>query len=280
MAVTIHYVGFHPRLILEGFEDIRVRYPIVRVYLLYDSKRDKYGEVSRYNKNKLKTVLSFFKPVEVAVNPLDYGDVFSKVFAILKNETEQGQEVLIDITDMPPVTASAVTAAAMMFPKARIYCVQARERGDYIPDPETPEFSTWVEEKDSKTKVLLDYAPLPGVRLSLFSERRREEEEGELSLEEKLILVLDERKGSADSIVTLINWMGEVVNATVKAKYSRLVRELEKKGLVKVYMKGRYRIIRLTKFGEAYAKALRVAEETRRRLLRSAPELARPKATL
>ena len=264
MAVTVHYVGFHPRLILEGFEEIRVKYPIVRVYLLYDGKRDKYGEVSRYNKNKLKTVLAFFKPIEIAVNPLDYGDVFSKVYAILRNERESGQEVLIDITDMPPTAASATTAAALMFPGVRLYCVQARGRGDYIPDPETPEFATWVEEKDTKTKVSLDYASLPNVRLSLFGGRGDEEKP---ALEEKLILTLSERRGSADSIVTLINWMGEPVNATVKAKYSRLVRELAKKGFVKVYMRGKYRNIKLTSFGEAYAKALKLVYETRKKML-------------
>ena len=278
MVVTVHYVGFHASLVLQGFEELRLRYPIVRVYLLYDSKRDRYGEVSRYNKDKVKETLAFFRPIEVPVNPLDFGDVFSKISAILRNESKQDQEVVIDITDMPPIAVSATTAAAMMYKDVRLYYVQAAERGDYIPDPRTPEFETWVAEKDSKTLLGVKYAALPGARLSLFKKyerksRRREvpiyPEGGELTLEERVIKVLSERQGSADSIMTLMEWMGENVrppDPTTKAKYSRLVRELEEKGLIRVWMDGKRRRIKLTEFGEAYAKALWYAEELRKRI--------------
>ncbi|RLF01289.1 MAG: hypothetical protein DRJ64_10820, partial [Thermoprotei archaeon] len=69
MVVTVHYVSFHPTLIYDGFERIRLAYPVERVYLLYDGKQDKYGYVSKYNVRRLSRALSFIKPILFTVNP-------------------------------------------------------------------------------------------------------------------------------------------------------------------------------------------------------------------
>jgi len=259
MVVTVHYVGFHPSLIFQGFEQLRLKYPVEKVYLLYDGKQDKYGAVSRRNVARLAEALSFFRPVLVKVNPLSYRSVVSRLYAIMKRE--EGREVLVDLTDMPPIMASAATVVAMMFPGARLYGVQAEQRGEFIPDPETPEFEDFVEGKDSLSAAGTYVVEAPGERVSLLEGER----------EERVLVLLHEKKGRAKSITQLIEWLGENPrDPVVKATYSRLVASMEKKGLVRRMREGRSRAVVLTDLGAAVAEALARGEVGRAytRLLR------------
>ncbi len=245
MVVTIHYVGFHPSLIFQGFEQLRLRYPVERVYLLYDGKQDKYGAVSRRNVERLAAALGFFRPVLVKVNPLSYKSVVSRLYSILRRE--EGKDVFIDLTDMPPAMASAATVVAMMFPGAHLYGVQPEQRGDFIPDPETPEFEDFLEAKDSLVAAGTYLVEAPGERISLL--------EGEK--EERVLRVLHEKRGRARSISQLIEWLGENPrDPVVKASYSRLVASMEERGLLRRLREGRSRAVMLTELGAAVAEAL------------------------
>ncbi len=255
MVVTLHFVGFHPRLILEGFEEIRKGYPIESVYLLYDGKQDRYGKVSLYNARRLERVLSFFKPVLLRVNPISFSDVFRKVYAVLRVETgDRGRKVLVDITDMPPIMSAAVSVAAMMFEGVSIYAVQADKRGEFIPEPTSPDFEEWVERKDSSRMAGISWAALPGTRLDAMGG-------DEPGLVEHILSTLYEKRGRAGSIKQLIEWCGYSGDDPVmKTRFSRKVKELSRKGFVRVIYKGKSREIELTEFGRAYIEALREAE--------------------
>lgn len=244
-AVTVHYVGFHPRLILEGFDRLRLSHPIEKVYLLYDGKPDRYGAVSRHNVKKLLQVLTFFKPIPVKVNPLSYASVASTIYAILKSE--EGKTVLIDLTDMPPYMAATVAIISTMFPNAKLYAARPEQSGEFIPDPETPEFAEFLERKDNLRLQDVYTVEKPGVGLELL------EEEGE---EIAVLTTLYLKNGSAESISELIRWLGkEPSRAVTRATYSRIVDSLERKGLVEREQEGRSKRIRLTQLGWALAEA-------------------------
>ena len=245
MVVTVHYVGFHPSLIFQGFEHVRLQYPVEKVYLLYDGKNDKYGAISKHNVKRLAEALSFFKPILVRVNPLSYRSVASKLYAILSKE--RGRKVFIDLTDMPPMTASAVTVVAMMFENVHLYGVQPEQRGDFIPDPDTPEFYDFIEKKDSLAASATYVVEKPGIALELIEDER----------EERVLLKLYEKNGSARSISQLITWLGgDPRDPVTKASYSRLIANMEDKGLLRRLREGRSRTVMLTELGLSLAEAL------------------------
>lgn len=274
MVVTVHFVGFHPTMILDGFEKLRLSKPIERVYLLYDSKSDRYGAVSKYNAKRLAQVLAFFKPVLVGVNPQSYSSVFSRLFSILRLEVEENRrEVYVDCTDMPQEAMSAVVTLALIFgssplspsppPSARVcvYTVSTERRGDFIPPPDSPAFYEWVEEKDNKRGTEVKELPLPSVRLQLH------ESEEEL----RILATLYAKGGRANSLKDLIEWCEGEERARdyrIKNAYSRMVSRLAAKGLLYKSYGGKVRRIGLTEFGRTYVEALLKAEEFKERLSR------------
>jgi len=259
MVVTLHYVSFHPTLIYDGFEKIRLAYPVERVYLLYDGKQDKYGYVSKYNVRRLKGVLSFFKPIVLPVNPLSYKSVYSRVYSIIKFEMERGKEVLVDITDMPSIMASAVTVVVTQFKNAKIYSVQSENRGDFIPEPDTIDFEEWVTRKDNKRALELLGVGLPNNREEILDPNKDYEKI-------RILKLLYDKGGKADSIKTIIRWSGEEITAINKAQYSRWISELESKGFVQREYRGKNRRVLLTEFGKAYVEAMRRIEEIKRKV--------------
>ena len=277
MAITVHYVGFHPTLILEGFEAVRVKEPIERIYILYDGKtdkRDRYRVVSQRNATKLARALSFFKPVKLPVNPLSYTSVFSRLYSILYYElklrggAEKGVRVYIDVTDMPPLMAAAAGAVAMMFPNVEVYSVLPEVRGEFIPDPRTPEFDDWVEQKDSAHAQEVMPLPLPGKRGVVLPDSDKKL---------KILFTLYSMNGSAESVVDLMKACGDDPqrDPAVKATYSRLLKEMEEEGLILKEQEGRSRRVALTEFGKALVKALVRSEEMASRLMPSL-ELQKP----
>jgi len=274
MAVTVHYVGFHPTLILEGFEAVRVKEPIERVYILFDGKsdkRDRYRAVSQRNAAKLAKALAFFKPVKLPVNPLSYTSVFSRLYSILYYELKlkggegRGMRVYIDVTDMPPLMAAAAGAVAMMFENVEVYSVVPEVRGEFIPDPRTPEFDDWVEQKDSSHAQEVVRVPLPGRRARVAPDSERKL---------KILLTLHRLNGSAESVVDLMRACGDDPerNPAAKAAYSRLLKEMEDEGLIEREQEGRSRRVQLTDFGKALVKALVRGEEMAERAWQPAPE--------
>jgi len=259
MAVIVNYVGFHPTLALDGFDYLRRQFPVERIYILYDGKRDRYGAVSRRNAEKLRQILQFFKPIMIDVNPQSFESVFSKVYAILRRECSEKKDVFIDITDMPPEAVSAITMLALMFPSVKVYIVPTDKRGDFIPAPNTPTFEDWIRSKDNKRGLKPQIIDLPGRAVRLF-----EDEESE-----KIIRILYEKGGKANSIIQLMRWCGVPnprYNAAAKNRFSRLIDSLTRKGLVYKLHRGRHRRIELTEFGRVYARALVESSELERKI--------------
>jgi len=256
MVVVIEYVGFHPTMALEGFNYIRMKKPIEGVYILYDSKRDRYGAASRRNAEKLIKKLEFFKPIKVGVNPQSQLSIFSTLYAILRLEVgERRREAYIDITDMPPEAVATTAIVSTLFKDVHLYVVPARERGDFIPPPESPKFEEWLEEKDGKKGMEPLEIALPNVRLRFF-------EEGEEGLSIRILSTLYEKGGEASSIKDLIRWCGgRATDPATKNRFSRIIDSLSRKGFLYKVHKGRERRIILTEFGKIYAKALRASEE-------------------
>jgi len=244
-VVTVHYVGFHPSLILEGFNRIRLAYPIERVYLMYDSKPDRYGAVSRHNVRKVQEKLSFFSPILVKVNPLSYSSVASALYTILKRE--EGRTVFIDVTDMPPYMAATAAVVSTLFPNSKLYAARPEQSGEFIPDPDTPEFADFLEKKDNLTLHDVFTVEKPGLAVELLEDEGREVD---------VLVALYTRNGSAESITELVKWLGENPSrAVVRATYSRLVENLERRGLVEREQEGRSKRIKLTQLGLAVAEA-------------------------
>ncbi|OYT62952.1 MAG: hypothetical protein B6U69_00385 [Thermofilum sp. ex4484_15] len=256
MVTVIEYVGFHPTLALEGFNYIRMRKPIEGVYILYDNKRDRYGAASRRNADKLVHKLEFFNPIRIGINPQSQLSVFSKLYAILRLEVvEKSREVYLDITDMPPEAVATTTLLAMLFKDVHLYVVPSRERGDFIPPPESPKFEEWLEEKDSKRGLEPLEIYRPRVRFKLF-------EDGDEGLSVRILSTLYDKGGIASSIKDLIKWCGaRPTDPATKNRFSRAVDSLARKGLVYKVHKGRERKIMLTDFGKVYAKALKLSIE-------------------
>ncbi|MCC6050351.1 MAG: hypothetical protein LM580_06575 [Thermofilum sp.] len=278
MAVTVHYVGFHPTLLLEGFDEIRRREPIERVYILYDGKSDRgdrYRAVSQRNAAKLAKALAFFKPIRLPVNPLSYRSAFSRLYSIaycelkLRGGGERGLKVYIDVTDMPPLMAAAAGAVAMMFEGVEVYSVIPDVRGEFIPDPRTPEFDDWVEQKDSAHAQEVAKLPLPRRRANVAPEPEggletaSEAATKKVSKKMAVLRTLRRLNGSAESVVDLMRACGEDPerNPAAKAAYSRLLKEMEEEGLIEKEQEGRSRRVRLTEYGRALALAIERAEE-------------------
>ncbi|MCS7105235.1 MAG: hypothetical protein NZ954_06700 [Thermofilaceae archaeon] len=271
MAITVHYVGFHPTLILEGFEAIRVKEPIEKVYILFDGKTDKYDRyraVSQRNATKLAKSLSFFKPVKLPVNPLSYMSVFSRIYSILYYElklregAQKGVKIYLDVTDMPPLMAAAAGAAAMMFPSVEVYSVIPEVRGEFIPDPRTPEFDDWVEQKDSAHAQEVMKLPLPERRAQVIPDSEKKM---------KILLTLHALNGSAESVMDLMKACGDHPdrNPAAKASYSRMLKEMEDEGLIVKEQDGRSRRVELTDFGKALVKAILRGEEMKNKISHS-----------
>ncbi|RLE58581.1 MAG: hypothetical protein DRN53_08125 [Thermoprotei archaeon] len=265
MVITINYVGFHPTLILDGLRHIMKTKGIERIYILYDRKDDSYGRVSRRNANKLKEMLAFFEPRLVPVNPLSQENIFSTIYAIVRNEIQENKcEVLIDVTDMPPIAVASTTMVALMFPRAYLYYVPAESRGDFIPPPDTPAFEDWVEEKDNVRGREPKGIELPGhmARLDLFRGEDRE-------VSVMILKVLYDRGGKAKSLSQLIIWCNEDPKLpAVKNKFSRVVSSLEKRGLIVKYRGGRERMVELTNLGRMVIRAMLQSREIRMEMFR------------
>lgn len=260
MAVTISYVGFHPTLILDGLRHIMRTRGIERIYILYDRKDDSYGRVSRRNAKKLESMLTFFEPKLVGINPLSQESTFSTIYAIIKSEVQENQcDVYVDVTDMPPIAVVSTTMVVLMFPRAYMYYVPAESRGDFIPPPGTPAFEDWVEEKDNVRGNEPEGIELPGpmARLDLLRGEDRE-----ISI--AILKVLYDRGGKAKSLSQLIVWCNEDPKIpAIKNKFSRVVNSLERRGLVMKYRGGRERMVELTNLGRMIVRAMLQSREIR-----------------
>ncbi|RLE63946.1 MAG: hypothetical protein DRJ47_08730 [Thermoprotei archaeon] len=266
MAVIVLYAGFHPSMAMDGLRNFMKNTGVETIYILYDNKHDRYGAVSRYNMRKLMRELGFFNPIPVPINPQSQKSVFSRLYALLDHEVnEKGRSVYIDVTDMPPECVATVSMVSMLYKGVRLYVVPTMEKGDFIPPPGTPRFEEWVQEKDNKRGL----EPIEIKAPNIVSRERGIFREGEENLATRIILVLYEHGGKVKAIKDLIKWCGDdPLDPATKNRYSRLIDELVKQGIVYKSFSGKRRSVSLTDIGRILAEAFIESHTFRRKVSR------------
>lgn len=259
MTIIVCLVGTHFRRPFEGIRYWSKRKGITRLYLLYGDKEAEdetrvFTYMSRKNALDLKERLEILDPIMVGFDPMNYKDTFKKIYAILAKAREEGEEVFIDITSTTNIAEGAALTIALMFRNARVYAVPAARPAWYVKgQPEAPEFQEWFETARNVSSLEPLEIKLPGYRLEPHSER----ESRLWAMEKRLLILLREKGGQADSISEIIRWFGyRNPNSTLRNRFSRVVSRLEEKGLVEGEMGAKLKGVRLTDFGEIFAEAL------------------------
>lgn len=274
MVVLICFVGHDYQRILDGVNYWRLKEPIENIYLIYDRKRDKYGQASRANVEDLSKALTFAgqQPELVGVNPQSYEDVFVSIYGILRSRAdEEGRRVLIDVTSTTKEAYGAVVTTSLMFPNVSIYVVPPAERGWYIPEASTKEYEEWFNRVRSMRGLPPQEIYLPGFRLEELTSEE----------EERVLLALESYGGSASSIKNLIEWCNEDPNnPAVKSKYSRLIAKLASKGVLTEGTVTKTKPIHLTGFGFVLSRALKAYHERKLRAKTSVERYMKPAVPL
>jgi len=259
LTIIVCLVGTHFRRPFEGIRYWSKRKGITRLYLLYSDKEAEdearvFTYMSHKNALDLKERLEILDPTLIGLDPMDYKDSFKKIYAILARAREEGEEVLIDVTSTTNVAEGAALTIALMFRNARVYSVPAARPAWYVRgEPEDPEFQEWFETARNVSSLEPLEIKLPGYRLEPHSER----ESRLWAMEKRLLVLLREKGGQADSISEIIRWFGyRNPNSTLRNRFSRVVSRLEEKGLVEGEMGAKLKGVRLTDFGEIFAEAL------------------------
>jgi len=258
LTIIICLVGQHYRRAFDGIRYWSKVHGITKLYLLYSEEAESGGNVfsymSRVNAEELKERLEILDPIMVPYDPMDQRSIFRTIHGIMSQSRDAGEEALIDITSTTNTAMGIALTIALMFRNARVYSVPSEDPGWYVNGkPGAPEFETWfsrAREQPSKEPTEIQ---LPGYRLEPSSKH----EEKEWAREKKLLVLLRENGGEAESISDIIRWFGyKAANSTLRNRFSRIVARLEMKGLVDAEKGSKMKVIRLTEFGEIYAEAL------------------------
>ncbi len=259
MTIIVCLVGTHYRRAFDGIRYWSKVHGITKLYLLYsepglDGGPQVFSYMSKTNAEELKNKLEILDPIMVPYNPMEQRSGFRTIYRILHLARESGEDVLIDITSTTNLTMGIALTTALMFRNARVYSVPSKEPAWYVEGkPGDPEFELWFErnrEQESRDPTELK---LPGYRLEPSSKH----EEKEWEREKKLLVLLRENGGEAESISDIIRWFGyKAANSTLRNRFSRIVSRLEMKGLVDAEKGSKMKIISLTEFGEIFAEAL------------------------
>jgi uncharacterized membrane protein len=258
LTIIICLVGQHYRRAFDGIRYWSKVHGITKLYLLYSDEAESGGNVfsymSRVNAEELKERLEILDPIMVPYDPMDQRSIFRTIHGIMSQSRDAGEEALIDITSTTNTAMGIALTIALMFRNARVYSVPSEDPGWYVNGrPGAPEFEKWfsrAREQPSKEPTEIQ---LPGYRLEPSSKH----EEKEWAREKKLLVLLRENGGEAESISDIIRWFGyKAANSTLRNRFSRIVARLEMKGLVDAEKGSKMKVIRLTEFGEIYAEAL------------------------
>jgi len=256
VTIIVCLVGTHFRRAFDGIRFWSKRRGITKLYLLYSDKETEdetkvFTYMSNRNAVDLKARLEILDPVLIGFDPMDYKDVFKKIYGVLAKARE---EVFIDITSTTNVAEGAALTIALMFRNAQVYTVPASHPAWYVTgEPEDPEFQRWFEASRNVASQDPIEIRLPGYRLEPHGERENRIWE----TEKRLIMYLSEHEGEADSISEIINWFGyRNPNSTLRNRFSRVVTRLEEKGLVAGMSGAKLKGVRLTEFGSIFAEAL------------------------
>jgi predicted transcriptional regulator len=193
-----------------------------------------FNYMSKQNAVELKDKLEILDPVVVSYNPIEQRSAFKVIYRIMQKAREEGEEVLIDITSTTNITMGIALKGNIGDRKFQEWFKNARNQASRDP--------TELE--------------LPGYRL----EPQSKHEEKEWNREKRLIILLHENGGNAESISDIIRWFGyKTANSTLRNRFSRIVSRLEMKGFVEAEKGSKMKVISLTEFGKIFAEAL--AEE-------------------
>ena len=255
MTSFICMVGADYQRIIDGIKYWGKKKPIERIYLLCDKKKKGlggiFGSISHKNARDLEKEFSFYKPVRVVYDPVDYADVFCILYKIINEVTKRGgKEIFIDATSSPKEAYGAALTLASMFESIKVYIVPTPERGWYLREfKNEEEFNKWFYKQRSRPGTTPQEIYLPASRI------------GRPSKEEEIVLqALAKHNDYAQSIKTLIRWCAMKPSSKTRNECSRIVSRLEEKGFVRTSRYGRAKTIELTEFGKLYAEALRYTE--------------------
>jgi hypothetical protein len=263
MTIIICLVGQHYRRAFDGIRYWSKVHGITKLYLLHsDAEAEEEGNVfsymSRRNAEELREKLEILDPIMVSYNPMDQRSVFRTIYGIMDQARAAGEDALIDITSTTNTAMGIALTIALMFRNARVYSVPSQDPGWYVNGkPGETRFEEWFDrarEQPSRDPTELQ---LPGYRLEPSSKH----EEKEWEREKKLLVLLRENDGEAESISDIIRWFGyKAANSTLRNRFSRIVSRLEMKGLVDAEKGSKMKVISLTEFGHIFADALAEGE--------------------
>jgi hypothetical protein len=231
MTIIICLVGTHYRRAFDGIRYWSKVHGITQLYLLYSEPSEDDGPqvfsyMSKTNAEELSDKLEILDPIMVQYNPIEQRSAFRTIYRILHQARESGEDVLIDITSTTNLTMGIALTTAL---------------------------KEWFERNRQQESRDPTELKLPGYRLEPSSKH----EEKEWEREKKLLVLLRDSGGEADSISDIIRWFGyQAANSTLRNRFSRIVSRLEMKGLVDAEKGSKMKVISLTDFGEIFAEAL------------------------
>jgi hypothetical protein len=210
--------------------------------------------MSRRNAEELKEKLEILDPIMVGFNPIDQRSVFRAIYGIMSKARKEGEEVLIDVTSATNIAQGIALTIALMFSNARVYSVPSERPAWYVQGSiGDQKFQEWFERARNQPSLEPNEIQLPGYRL----EPHTKHEEKEWMRERKLLILLMEHGGEADSISDIIRWFGhKAASSTLRNRFSRIVSRLEMKGLIDTEKGSKMKVISLTEFGKIWAEAL------------------------
>ena len=259
MTVIICLVGTHLRRPFDGIRHWSKRQGITRLYLLYSNVESQdetaiFSYMSRRNAEELRDRLEIMEPAMVGFDPMDHRDVFRKIYGIMSRARKEGEEVLIDVTSTTNLTQGVALTIALMFRNARVYTVPSKQPAWYVAGTVGDRnFEEWFENARNQPSLDPTEIRLPGYRL----EPRTKHEEKEWETEKRLVRLLKDNGGTADSVSDIIRWFGYgAASSTLRNRFSRFISRLEMRGLVESEKGSKMKAIRLTEFGSIFAEAL------------------------
>jgi uncharacterized membrane protein len=259
LTVIVCLVGTHFRRPFDGIRYWSRRRGITKLYLLYSNVESEdetavFSYMSSRNAEGLKEKLEIMDPIMVGYDPMDHRDAFRTIYGLLAKARRDREEALIDITSTTNITQGVALTVALMFRNARVYTVPSKQPAWYVSGGVgDDEFEEWFQNARDQPSMDPIEINLPGYRL----EPHTRHEEREWKVEKKVLKLLREHGGEADSISDLIRWSGyEAASSTLRNRFSRIVSRLEIKGLVDAEKGTKMKVISLTEFGAIFAEAL------------------------
>jgi predicted transcriptional regulator len=264
MTIIICLVGTHYRRAFDGIRYWSKIHGITQLYLLYSDSMTEidtnvFNYMSKQNAVELKDKLEILDPVVVSYNPIEQRSAFKVIYRIMQKAREEGEEVLIDITSTTNITMGIALTISLMFRNARVYTVPSKEPAWYVQgNIGDRKFQEWFKNARNQASRDPTELELPGYRL----EPQSKHEEKEWKREKRLIILLHENGGNAESISDIIRWFGyKTANSTLRNRFSRIVSRLEMKGFVDAEKGSKMKVISLTEFGKIFAEALAEGNE-------------------